>query len=232
MKRLILFTTALVTLTASAEAADFARRRGLPDLPYDWSGFYIGANLGYGHASATTNVEVGGLTLNDSSNLKGFLGGVQAGINWQSGHLLLGTEGDLQATDLRHNVVASAPGLSANLTDRIPWFATVRGRIGYAHDQWLLYATGGLALSEIKTTGTVTTGGVTTSIGPYEAQPAWTIGAGVETALWSSNWTTKLEYLYIDSLDIQLTTLGITTRSRASNNVIRVGLNYRFGGTR
>ena len=90
MKRPILLATAIVALTASAQAADSYRRRApQPYLPYDWSGFYIGANLGYGRASATTNVEVGGLTLNDSSHLKGFLGGIQAGVNWQSGHFLL-----------------------------------------------------------------------------------------------------------------------------------------------
>ena len=63
----------------------------------------------------------------------------------------------------------------------------------------------------------------------------WTVGAGVEAALWS-NWTAKLEYLYIDFGTVNDALIGIApitpivTSSRVTDQIVRVGLNYRFGG--
>jgi outer membrane immunogenic protein len=136
---------------------------------------------------------------------------------------------------------------------KILWFGTARGRVGYAADGLLLYGTGGLAYGRVKVTGTNTVTGVVTDcsiIGGCDTDPlaaatafdrskvnlGWTLGAGIEGALASmSNWTWKLEYLYLDlgSLDVAaVTPLGaaITTHTRFTDHVIRLGLNLRFGG--
>jgi outer membrane immunogenic protein len=145
---------------------------------------------------------------------------------------------------------------------RIRWFGTVRGRVGYATGDILPYLTGGLAYGRVQVSGTNTVTGVVTDCiifagcfdNPFNAVTSlngskvnlgWTLGAGIEGALASmSNWTWKLEYLYLDlgSLDVAavvpgaapspvaVTTYTITTHTRFTDQVIRLGLNWRFGG--
>jgi outer membrane immunogenic protein len=143
---------------------------------------------------------------------------------------------------------------------RIRWFGTVRGRVGYATGAILPYLTGGLAYGRVQLSGTNAVTGarsgcifecfntpfnVVTSLSGAKVNLGWTLGAGIEGALASmSNWTWKLEYLYLDlgSLDVAavtpplgpfgttVTTHTITTHTRFTDHVIRLGLNLRFGG--
>jgi outer membrane immunogenic protein len=134
---------------------------------------------------------------------------------------------------------------------KILWFGTARGRVGYAADGLLLYGTGGLAYGRVKVAGTNTVTGVVTDcfiddcdITPLAAATAfdrskvnigWTLGAGIEGAFAQlRNWTWKLEYLYLDlgSLDASVVTpLGtLTTHTRFTDHVVRLGLNVRFDG--
>ena len=125
--------------------------------------------------TTTATIATGGATVasatvvtnsfgNDRAKLNGVLGGFQAGYNWQFGQYLAGLEGDIQATGQRGGVTICpiAPGTApvacpgGTLTQfgsasyRLPWFGTLRGRVGYTFDRILLYATGGLAVGEIK----------------------------------------------------------------------------------
>jgi outer membrane immunogenic protein len=113
----------------------------------------------------------------------------------------------------------------------------------------LLYVTGGLAVGEVKSTssvGTTTTttlsfgtppGPTSTSAlaGASSTQAGWTIGAGVEGAI-GGNWTAKLEYLYVDLGTVNNTFAGtapfapLTTSAHVTDNILRAGINYRFGG--
>jgi outer membrane immunogenic protein len=135
---------------------------------------------------------------------------------------------------------------------KILWFGTARGRVGYAADGLLLYGTGGLAYGRVKVAGTNTVTGAVTEcsiIGGCETNPlaaatafdrskvniGWTLGAGIEGAFAQlRNWTWKLEYLYLDlgSLDASaVTPLGtVTTHTRFTDHVVRLGLNVRFDG--
>ena len=99
---------------------------------YSWAGPYLGGNLGYAWGSVDNN----------PTNPSGFAGGVQAGYNWQSGQLVFGVEGDLQANGADDTF---APWKFSN-----PWFGTVRGRVGYAFSNILFYGTGGLAFGELR----------------------------------------------------------------------------------
>jgi outer membrane immunogenic protein len=139
---------------------------------------------------------------------------------------------------------------TGSLEEKLSWLATFRGRIGVLpSDRVLLYVTGGLAVGEVKSTAGVTTTTSTalsfgtppgpTSVSSLAAssstQAGWTIGAGVEGAI-GGNWTAKLEYLYVDLGTVNNTFAGtapfapITTSAHVTDNILRAGVNYRFGG--
>src|SRR5690606_7649561 len=114
----------------------------LPMLPqaYNWNGFYLGLNAGYGFSGdadflGTTDGATG------NADLDGFLGGVQIGHNWQNGSWVLGLEADIQYSD----VSGSVAGGGVELTNDLDYFGTVRARVGYAFDNVLPYITGGFA---------------------------------------------------------------------------------------
>jgi outer membrane immunogenic protein len=152
--------------------------------------------------------------------------------------------------------VAALP-VTDSLSEKLNWFGTVRGRIGPTITPTILaYVTGGLAYGEVSTTNTVSgtnitnpggqgvNGGtvltpVSASFGSSSTKVGWTVGAGVEGVI-SGNWTAKLEYLYVDLGNVSGTFItpviapsgGFLTSSYSSHitdNILRVGLNYKFG---
>jgi outer membrane immunogenic protein len=192
--------------TTPAGAADFPRHaaRGPygappPAVNYGWTGPYVGANLGYQWAS------VGSLA-NDPS---GIAGGVQAGYNWQSGQLVLGGETDVQASAAEDTF---APYKFSN-----PWFGTARGRIGFALNNVLLYATTGLAYGRGRL--------VFAGLSEEQTHVGWTGGGGVELGL-TPNWSAKAEYLFIGLSDKTYVLSGTT--SGIDSHLVRFGVNYRF----
>ena len=234
MKRCVCVGLFAALMANTAGAADLGYRAPAlqPALPYSWSGFYIGANAGYGFANETAAISAGGATFNASQDLDGGLAGFQIGANSQWGVLVLGLEADFDWSWQSKTYSSSVPGVSVSVTNEIPWLATMRGRAGIAIDQWLVYATAGLALTEMKTTGSVTVGGATTSLSLSEPQAAFVWGGGIETALWGSNWTGKIEYLHVDTIDLVKIYSSVSASSQASNSIVRLGVNYRFGGGR
>ena len=176
-----------------------------------WTGFYLGANVGYGWA----DVGVSGA----SSNLTGVIGGGQIGYNWQTGPLVIGIEGDFQGSgESRSDTVGIF-----TVDQDIPWFATLRGRIGYATGPWLFYFTGGAAWENYK----LSVSGLGTTVSDNATKTAWTIGGGAEW-MFEPNWSAKVEYLYMDTDDTTVTLFGTTFTGRAKNNIVRVGVNYHF----
>ena len=170
--------------------------------------------LGLGHASATL------LGVTGSENLNGVIGGGQIGYNWQmSGPLVLGIEADIQGSDQHRTTTIGA----ATVTDRIPWFGTVRGRIGYAGGAWMLYATGGWAYGEFRTD--VTALGTTASFS--DSRSGWTAGGGIEW-MFMPKWSAKIEYLYIDTGHFNSALFGVPFSGRVTDNIVRVGVNYHF----
>jgi outer membrane immunogenic protein len=113
---------------------------------------------------------------------------------------------------------------------------TLRARAGYVFDNWLFYATGGWAYSKVTFTDAVTS--ITAGpLGPSSIssnRSGWTVGAGVEYGI-AGGWSAKLEYLYVD-LGSVAGVLGptalITTNHTLTDQIVRVGINYRFGGER
>ena len=256
---------AVVTAIPTASAADLAARpytKAPPALVefYNWTGFYIGGNVGYSwgrsrDTSTLTNTAGTVLfTSIDRSDLNGVVGGGQIGHNWQVQNWVWGLEADIQGTDEHGSraftcptaictpsaiiLVAPGPAVPVSLNQKLEWFGTVRGRAGVlVTPKVLLYATGGLAYGEVKSTETV---GVLTGFSNSDIRVGYTVGAGVEGVI-GGNWTAKLEYLYVDLGKVSssfLTTApafggGVLTSnfsSRITDNVLRAGINYRFGG--
>jgi len=235
MKRILASAVAIAAATALAGAAYAADiRRPPPPVakapafmapPFSWTGFYVGANLGYGWGDGSGTMTAGGATGRISGSGGGVLGGGQIGYNWQTGVFVFGVETDFQATgadgDFRGTL---APGAVAVVgTTETPWFGTIRGRLGYAADRWLFYVTGGGAYSKNEVTGT--RGAI-----PFSASAvgwSWTVGGGIETAL-TNNWSVKGEYLYIGPPDKLPVPAGYGVTGDAEAHVLRLGVNYRF----
>jgi outer membrane immunogenic protein len=189
----------------------------------------------------------------------------------QTGAFLFGFETDIQITGQQGDAQSAVTLTSQNAciapcapppptvtklpfdaTQKLPWFGTLRGRVGVTpSDGWLVYATGGLAYGEIKTNATFTVppgGGCFAPCTPSpggsvagnfsQTKAGWVVGAGVETAL-GGHWSGKLEYLHVDFGDnsntfapIAIFPVSGTLRANArfTDDIMRVGVNYRFGG--
>jgi outer membrane immunogenic protein len=191
---------------------------------YNWSGYYIGGNVGAGVGRTSFTAVMPGLSVTPSDEIRGFVGGGQGGFNWQFGSWVAGVEADLQFSNQRNGVTVAGMQFANTLT----YFSTLRGRIGYAMDEWLFYVTGGggCAGNEDSYSFPIL-GGFSDS----QSFPLWAVGVAVETQIWD-RWTGRLEYLYLQSGSISntLATPGGTlavTRS-VHDNVIRTGLNYHF----
>jgi opacity protein-like surface antigen len=141
--------------------------------------------------------------------------------------------------------VVGDPSVIANFEDsqKLEWFATLRARLGVTvTPDAVAYVTGGLAVGEVMTAGTVfgfdgNGNPVNTIVSSHNTQAGWTVGGGIEGRL-AGNWTAKIEYFYLDLGTVTTTpapTPGATTavafNSRITENILRVGANYRFDAT-
>lgn len=212
-----------------------------PVVAANWSGFYLGGNFGSGYGRDRSSLSVPGPFV-DTFNLAsdGFIGGVQAGYNWQAANWVFGLEADIQGATLQDDktcVLTCSAGLFAAYDAKLPWFGTVRGRLGYSVGSTLFYATGGLAYGSIKTKIATNSfvGPVTQSFS--HTNTGWTAGAGIETpitllGLLGPNWTTKTEYLYVDlgstSDSFIFGAVPATTTRSVTEHVFRTGINYHF----
>ena len=230
----------------------------LPAPPYSWTGFYGGVTAGaaWGQYNARTST-AGGSYLDAASaaavdaagaqSVKptGFTTGIEGGYNWQTGSLLLGIEADIQALHLNgatnSGAVAypGAPGGSFTITSygNADWLFTARPRIGFVTPgHWLIYATGGLALTALRSDFSFVDSGPAEESGKLDAVKAgYAVGGGVEAPL-TERLSVKAEYLYVDFANAAAAITNppagqtFTQSSDLTANIVRAGLNYRFGG--
>lgn len=221
---------ALVAIPAAAQAsgspAKVARRSSAPAPPpvHQWTGFYGGANVGYGIAGISDNAP-----LAITSLMTGVIGGAQLGYNYQWDRLVLGIEADIQASAQRVRYSRNLPFIGdLTVGHRIPYFGTVRARFGHAFSCGcvMAYATVGVAYGAYQPFASIA--GVTLS--QRFTKTALAAGAGVEWML-SERWSTKLEALYMDTGNIgqgiTLPLLG-TIHMRVRDAITRIGVNYHF----
>jgi len=239
MNKLAVGTTALlgIALAAPVHAADLpqpAYKAPPVAAPtgYNWTGFYVGGNIGGGFASFSDSSTVLATTTTRKTNANGVIGGGQIGYNYQYTNWVFGVEADFEGSSQKGTSMSAAAGVTTAQTDSLPWFGTARGRIGYTPvDRWLVYATGGLAYGDVKTTDTFNNAGMVATTSANTTKVGWTAGGGVETALWG-NWTGKIEYLYVDLPNATFNSMAFghpaTISTHLHENIGRVGMNYRF----
>ena len=183
---------------------------------YNWTGFYLGANGGGGWGHSFWNANTTGI------NLSGGQAGGTLGYNRQLGNVVFGLEGDVDWSGFNGtNTTVGCPG-GCSTSDS--WLSTVRGRIGYSFDRVMPYATGGLAVGDIRASTPGFAGASQTNAG-------WTVGGGLEFAL-TNNWTAKAEYLHVDLGNLNCGfSCGVASGNNVSvrSDVVRGGLNFRFG---
>jgi outer membrane immunogenic protein len=232
--RLVAAAAIAVAAYRPALAADLPAPSLSPPLPaaiYNWTGFYLGINGGFG--TGTSNWSDGVIGTTGSFPISGFLIGGTAGVNYQIAEYVFGIEGDGDWTNLRGNSGSTCGAISAVVAPPVgcqtqsQWLATVRGRVGYAFDRILLYGTAGAAF------GNVQTGLNPPSTFDSAVEAGWTVGAGIEVAF-AQNWTAKAEYLFVDLPNATCTTAANCGGAAGSivsfnENVIRAGINYKFG---
>ena len=223
-----IFGTALAALgflagSVSAQAADIPRPvyKGVHPVVsyYNWTGFYVGVNAGYGWGSSSWSAFP-----TATNKPKGFLGGGTIGYNYQIGSIVWGLEGDFDWSNVKATVVC-APLVNCGTSNA--WLATFRGRLGYAFDRWLPYVTGGGAYGNVRATINVPAFGLVAT--SSNNQLGWTVGAGLEYAF-LSNWSAKIEYLYVDLGTFNSAVLPAINNVRFRENIVRAGLNYKFSG--
>lgn len=228
-------------------------------LAEDWTGPYIGANLGghFGHDDISTTTTAGnfatpafGPALDAATpvSLKnsGVLGGIQIGYNWQSGRAVLGLEADANwlGGSASRNVTfgplgGTAAGTFITNSSRISFLSTLRPRLGWAFGHSLVYGTAGLAIGSIKTRDTLGfPANFYDDTSSTDTRAGWTVGGGAEVAI-ASNWTAKIEYLYVDFGTHNISLLCGTgacpggpvdsvVHHDITDNIIRFGLNYEI----
>lgn len=226
MKKLALALIAVTTFAGQAVAADMAFKAAPAVAPVmTWTGFYGGINGGGAWTDGTvpmTYVDLAntGNTFNAynpstvNASASGALAGIHAGYNWQaSPNWVLGIEGDWDWTNLRANgtnnliraVVNTPLTDNVSLESKANWLASVRGRLGYASNNWLVYATGGVAFGDFDVNAQVNCTNVPASLcvggtqsirsGFSETRVGYVVGGGVEVKP-ALNWIVGLEYLY------------------------------------
>ena len=194
--------------------------------PYTWTGVYIGINGGYGNAAFgdVTATTIG--TVSRGSAKGGIVGG-QIGANYQVGAGVFGIEADGQWSGQTRTSTIICGGICAGTeTAKITSFATLRGRAGLASDRALFYATAGGAWTSASDQ-------IVGAVAPFNG----TLLSVNGNKVFHGNWSIKAEYLYIATNNISASSalpFGLGTLTESGNirdNVIRVGINYRFGPT-
>jgi outer membrane immunogenic protein len=198
-----------------------------------------------------------------TAKVDGILGGAQFGYNWRLAQTwLAGFEADIQAANQKGSALGMFSGTTSGLginpactavvctytnttdiTAKLSWFGTVRGRAGTEVEGLWLYATGGLAYGRVSVSGrntfTVTeTGGfqtVTYSV-PFSysaTKVGWVAGVGAENRIGVGRWTWKIEYLHVDLGSVgggSFGTLPVVNINsvKFTDEIVRFGLNYVF----
>ena len=272
MKNVVITATAIAVLFGvPAFAADMAVKAPLvtkapPVAVSSWTGCYGGLNGGAAWGRSNINDSISGTTggafadelsreLSPNFHPVGGTAGVQLGCNWQSSNFVAGIETDFDYMGLQKNVSTVFPNppvdptvqsVTTNTSFAAHWLYTLRGRLGLvAQSDWLLYVTGGIAVTRINYNSSYTN--IILGAPPFLLEnefasaaitrAGWTLGAGVERKIAGTKWSGKIEYLYagFGSLNTSgqvffnaTSPEGVFLNNHVPLNVqvLRIGLNY------
>jgi outer membrane immunogenic protein len=240
--RKFLFVMALAPFfLTNAQAADLPARtyaKAPPMAPaFTWTGCYVGVTGGAaeGHSQwtsiSTAIPRLRGLPVANHKMNDVALGGT-VGCNYQMSAVVFGVEGDLSWTNLQ-SAGRAKPPFGGFVETKQGWFGTLRARLGYSvAERWLVYVTGGLATTSAQLR---VFDNATFNVVDSKSRTGWTLGAGIEVAF-DNHWSAKFEYLHMDfgnakyfNPDVPIPGgVVVAERNRLTNDIIRVGLNYRF----
>ena len=265
--------TSWTALAADLGARPITKAPIIAPPVFSWTGCYIGGNVGWSRAEhdlttfaapfPTNNINDAARTAIINSGIAsldqdGFTGGGQVGCNYQAGSFVFGIEGDFNALDVGASrdtgeFIEPISGRRVRSIDSISqdWFATVRGRVGYAWDRFLVYGTGGVAITELNINKSFSwdfPGDLCPILGTLnnchvggfsDTRTGWTAGGGFEWAF-APSWSVKAEYLFADFGSVSYVTanrglafnppLQTATHTVDSTlQVVRLGVNWRFG---
>jgi outer membrane immunogenic protein len=225
-------------IAAGAAGLSPARAQYLPPPPpvlvvAPWAGGYVGLNAGVGGgADAITSTSSGFIQISGSGTMtaSGGTAGLLAGYNWQIGSWVVGIEGDVSYLGLNGTQDMTASnfvGVTEHDSFETTWLATLRGRFGYASGNWLFYVTAGGAFGDHKYNGVIQSFGIANPSGSV-IKGGGTVGIGTEW-MFAPNWTAKLEYLVADLGTETFSDNQVSVNARLVEDMIRVGVNYKFG---
>lgn len=264
MLKKLIFVSALAGIPGVTYAADLAARyqpplKAIAPLPFSWTGFYVGANVG-GAFDNTDRVVAAGITpllgigpdpvtLRNKSD--GISAGAQAGYNYEfalgnGNGVVIGLETDIAYTDLSSSMPIDSgvvvPGSSVDYHSRLNYLGTIRGRLGYAYDRFLIYGTGGFAYGSVDHSASLVLGGASlASASVTDTEIGFAYGGGVEYALPANSFfhltdtsavTVRAEYLRYEldhtSASFNLPGAAINIQLHDVGNIARAGVNYKF----
>ena len=241
MKKFLVAAIVSVGLAAPAAAADLAARPYTKAAPaiaavYNWSGFYVGANGGWGSSHKCWDFlpAAGGVAPEGCHDATGGVAGGQIGYRWQAGTWVFGLEAQGNWADLKGNNVSIFAPAFVNQS-RINAFGLFTGQVGYAANNVLFYVKGGAAVTsdrfDVYSTATNVLAASTTS----DTRWGGAVGVGLEYGF-APNWSAAIEY---DHLFMQDRSYNFTTpagaffgadRIRQNVDLATVRVNYHFGG--
>ena len=231
---------------ASGNAADMPLKAPpVAAAVYNWTGFYLGGEVGGGWARSTiTNVDPsGGFPagfINNPMSTSGILGGGYAGYNYQFNNFVIGIDGYYDAANLTGSATDVSPttGNISVKNERMKWDSAITGRLGIANNNWLFFMKGGWAWAGFSSIGVTTTaGGAAVGSGrSSDTRNGGTVGVGVEYGF-TPHWSAKLEYDYVkfqtsnfNSSNVSAAGAPSTPAKTASSdlNELKAGVAYRF----
>jgi outer membrane immunogenic protein len=246
MKRILCVLTAIGAIAcggSAVRAADLPLPAPAYQVPppavvpvYTWTGFYIGANGGFGGNQFQFPFTVGPLSGTSSLNSSGFFGGGQLGYNWQFAPTwVLGVETDFDGADIEGNATTTATAFSGNVGSKLNWFGTARGRVGFlVTPAVLLYGTGGWAYGNATASANAAAFGLGAAVSGTTYRNGWTAGGGLEYAF--NPWLSfKTEYLYLNLGTNTLTSgtaagVPFLLSEKTTVHTVKIGLNFKFNG--
>jgi outer membrane immunogenic protein len=241
MRNFLLSTVALAALAGQAFAADLPSRKEAPvyiaPAPvFSWTGFYGGLDIGGSWGNANLWVPgINGNQFSHNATNNGVIGGGFVGYNYQVNNFVLGLQGEFDGTGTGNSryIGTDVFGNSLQTSFNQNWIASIDGRLGYAWDRTLLYVIGGAAWSSNSGHLTDLTNPGNYSVSVTNTRTGYDIGGGVEYAF-TNNWTGRIVYRYYNFGTANNAWAdpfepGTYYRTTLTNNVVRVGLAYKFG---
>jgi outer membrane immunogenic protein len=233
---------------ADLPARSYTKAPVMVDPAYDWTGFYIGIegggdwgrSQGYQNDPAASAAAVAagrpallGLAQTGGINPNGGLVGGTVGYNYQfSNNIVIGIENDISWTNSKGTANFVAPFVTTDTAQTSQsWLDTLRGRLGFAWNRWMVFGTGGVAFTD---EGFQLCNLAVGCAGQSKTVTGWAAGGGVEYAF-AGNWSAKLEYLHADFGSQSFARTPIANGFFGARNltltddIVRAGVNYKFG---